>query len=167
MAVDLSDVALDWLKRQINAPGADSFPDASNSELVGYLSDAFWEGKLDGFYSGYTETDGIINPESGDTDLSRDWISLIVIYAAYTILTNAIQNTNTLFRSKAGPVEFETQSSASMLRERLMALERRRDRLIDELSEKYQIDVAWIDNINARTNSLCYGDVKFDSGISW
>lgn len=164
MAVDVSDELVDALRRMITPLGSEVYTDVANAVLVGYLSDAFWNGKLDGFFGSYTETDGVITPESGDTDLGRDWQSLIVFYAAFAIIEAGLRSQSTLFRAKAGPVEYETQNSAQLLRDHLRLLADRRDYLLETLSSSYTISPGYIDNVIARTNSVFYGDGYFESG---
>lgn len=167
MSVDLTDL-VPSLRREVNPPGQELFPDATNAILLGYLSDSFWLGKLDGFYGGYSESDGIvINVTEGGDDLSRDWQQLIVFYAGMKIIENSLRNTNTLFRAKAGPVEYETQNSASLLRVHLEALYDRRDALITQLSQQYSISVGYVDMLCARTNALAEGLTGFASGMGF
>lgn len=134
MAVDLSEF-VEVLKREIQPPGTNLFSTVTNTQWVGYLSDAFWEARLDGFMLGYeTNEDGEIVPVTdGDPDLGRQWMALIVLYAGVKILRNKILNLNTQFRAKAGPVEFEQQNSANMLVEMLKQLKATKDRVLEEL----------------------------------
>jgi hypothetical protein len=158
MAVDLEEL-VPPLQRMINPPGSELFPNATVGILTGYLSDAFWLAKLDGFFSGYTETDGIVTPESPTgTDLQRDWQQLIVFYAGMQIVENELRAKNTLFRTKAGPVEYEVQNSAQLLR---------RDYLLDLLSEKYNIAAGYIDMISARYNAIAMGFSGYESGTGF
>lgn len=122
------------LKREVVPLGSTAFATVSNQIWVGYLGDAFWEAKLDGFLPNFTEADGQITslPEGSDIDLDRAQISLLVMYAGVKILRNHILNTKTSFRSKAGPVEFEQQQSATVLAEALRSLNRRKELLLDQ-----------------------------------
>lgn len=164
MAVDLEEL-VPSLQRQINPPGSELFPDATVGILTGYLSDAFWLAKLDGFFGGYTESDGLVEPESPTgTDLARDWQQLIVFYAGMQIVENELRAKNTVFRTKAGPVEYEVQNSAQLLREHLTALHRRRDYLLELLSEKYNISAGYIDMIAARTYAITMGFSGYEGG---
>lgn len=140
MAVDLIDY-IDALRREVTPPGGpDLLAGMTDGDLVQYLSDAFWEARLDGFLEGYVTDEGastadtIITPmQAGAPDLSRQWIALIVLYAGVKILRNRILNMNTSFRAKAGTVEFEQQNSATVLAEMLRQLKATKDRIIEVL----------------------------------
>lgn len=136
MAVDLIDY-VPSLKREIQPPGVELFASVTNDEWVGYLADAFWEARLDGFLVGYaTDEDGTaIEPLTGTTEIPRQQIALIVLYAGIRVLRNKILNTKTMFRGKAGPTEFEQQTSATMLAEMLKQLKETKDRILVELDE--------------------------------
>jgi hypothetical protein len=131
--------------------------------------DAFWTTKLDGFFANYTEDpEGFITPiDPGGDDLPRDWQQLIVFYAGMQIVENELRAKNTVFRTKAGPVEFETQNSAQLLREHLKMLHERRAYLLELLSSKYNISPGYVDLVAARYNSIVEGLVGFDSGIGF
>src|SRR4051812_31680007 len=118
MAVDLSDL-IDPLKREINSPGTDSFPNASDDDFLGYLEDSFWEGRLDGItvLTPFTESEGIVtNLTDGGEDIGRDLQQLLVLYAGIRIIRNQLMVLNTMFHAEAGPVQFEIQKSAQVLK---------------------------------------------------
>src|SRR3954468_5515532 len=122
MVVELSDDQyIESLKREVTPLGSDMFDTISKTMWTGYLSDAFWEAKLDGFLIGYVcDEDGTVTPESVTMeDLDRRFIALVILYAGIKILSNKILNTQTRFAAKAGPVEFEQETSATMLAEML------------------------------------------------
>lgn len=160
MAVDLFDL-IEPLRREVNPPGTNAFPDATDDDYSGYLADAFWEARLDGFLVGYEETDGIVTPISGTDDLGRDWQQLIVIYAGFRILKNELRQIKTLFRAEAGPVSFETQQSAQLLREIMLELRERRDWLLDNLASTGQVAAYYIDAVIARQDSMYFGDTAW------
>jgi len=137
MAVDLSeDQYIDSLKREVVPLGSTLFGAVTDAQWLGYLTDAFWEAKLDGFMTGYVaDEDGVVTNETGGSDLDRRFVALIVLYAGIRILRNRILNMNTGFRAKAGPVEFEQQNSATMLAEMLKQLRATKERIIEELEE--------------------------------
>lgn len=58
-------------------------------------------------------------------DLSRDWQQFIVLWAGWKIALNRMSSLNTVFRAKAGPVEYETQQAASVLKGILDSLKER------------------------------------------
>lgn len=119
MAVDLGDL-IDSLKYEVTPPG--STPVGTDDEYLGHLQNAFWTARLRGALVSWTEADGSITPVTGTTDMPREFQQLIVLAAAINIVRSAMRNANTVFRSKAGPVEFETQQSAQTLRELLVQI---------------------------------------------
>ncbi len=165
MAVDLGDL-VESLKREIASPGEyeATFPNSTDDSLVGSLSDAFWEARLDGLLVGFVEGDGVVTPITGTTDLSRDLQQLIVFYAGYKILFNVLRGIQTSFRAKAGPVEFETQQSASALTEILKELKFRRNLLLTRLTEIGAIPSYYVDAYLSRDDSLRWGDTIFVTG---
>lgn len=130
MAVDLAQL-IPSLQREINPPGSNVLEDMTPSQIIGYLADAFWEARLDGFLTGWScDPAGQVTPvESGGDELGRADQALIVLYAGVKILRNQILNTKTAWRAKAGPVEYEYQSSATMLAEMLKQLKDTKARL--------------------------------------
>jgi hypothetical protein len=148
------------LKRVVTPLGSTMFDGVADDVWIGYLTDAFWEAKLDGFLLGYTEEDGVVSPESlTGPDLPRQYGALIVLYAGIRVLRNRILNMNTGFRAKAGPVEFEQQNSATMLAEMLKQLRATKDRILLALDEAaLGTDVQVLDALSVRT---------FDAASYW
>lgn len=165
MAVDLGDL-VDSLKREVSVPGdfATVFPNSTDGDLSGALSDAFWDARLDGLIVGYTETDGLVTPTSGSVELTRDLQQLVVFYAGYRIVRNALRSISTSFRAKAGPVEYETQQAATQLTEILKDLQRRRMQLLERLSDLGQIPAFYVDAYASRNDSLSLNDITWVSG---
>lgn len=130
MAVDLATL-VPSLSREINPPGTDVLEDLTPAQVVGYLTDAFWEARLDGFLKEWTcDSSGEVTPVNvGGEDLGRADQALVVLYAGVKILRNQILNTRTAWRAKAGPVEYEYESSATMLAEMLKQLKDTKARL--------------------------------------
>ena len=157
MAVDLEDLIEDLLT-EVNPPGQDLFPDATNDEWLSHLRNAFWEGVLDGLINGYEELDGVVTPVNGTVDISREYQQLVIYYAGIRILKNRLMNLNTLFRSKAGPVEYETQQSAQVLKALLDEATKRRNFWLTRLSDAGEAPTFLIDAIIARDDSINYGD---------
>lgn len=144
MAVDLFDY-IPSLKREVTPPGSTLFSDVGDDTWVGYMSDAFWDARLDGFLGGYTcSVDGTITSTSGGDDITRDLVGLVVLYAGIKVLRNRIMNLDTSFRAAAGPVEFEVQKSANLLTEMLKQLKDHKDRILDAVNlgptETYYFD---------------------------
>lgn len=182
MAVDLSDL-IDPLKREVSPPGTDLYPTATDDNWLGNLTDAFWEIRLYGFLAGFEENaaarggpvdfgEAIVTPIGADEDyddttgyvagedLGRELQQLIVLWAGWKIVLNQMQNLTTTFRSKAGPVEFETQRSASVLKGVLDQLKAKIDFITGNLSVYGQgTNTAVFDAIVERTYSQVLGDV--------
>lgn len=159
MAVDLSDL-VENLKREVASPGNEdtAFPNATDADWLGNLQDGFWECVLDGVIEGYTESDGIVSPSSGSTDLSRDLQQLVVFYAGFKIVRNELRTLPTLFRAKAGDNEYEKQQAATLLKSLMDELTRKRNVLLDRLSDIGAIDATYVDAVVQRTNSISDGD---------
>ena len=181
MAVDLVDL-VDPLRREVTAPGADTFADATDDDWLGSLTDAFWEVRLYGMLSGFEEnaasrggpttfTEGIVTPtgvvEGYDApsgyapgeDLGRELQQLIVLWAGYKVVLARFGAINSVFRAKAGPVEYETQQAASVLKALLDTLRARIDEVVDNLSDYNQGNAdAVIDSVIERTYAQAVGD---------
>lgn len=164
MAVDLGDLT-DNLIAEVNAPGEDVFTTAVEDDYLTRLQNAFWEAVLDGLITGFDESDGVITPTSGSTDISRELQQLVIFYAGISIVRNHIRSLDTVFRAKAGPVEFEQQKAASVLTDLLKELQRKRSIILDRLADVYDTDTYYIDAVRARDESLLYGDTDFVSNF--
>ncbi len=103
------------LKRAIAGPGQfdAAYPDSDDDTLFAYITDAFGEARLDGFFSA-----GSVDWVSGDFDpeITQAEAALLVIYASINILTTQIRNLGTKSTYKAGPVEYSTEYSAGVLK---------------------------------------------------
>lgn len=181
MAVDLFDF-VDPLKREVNPPGSDLFPDATDDSWLGSLTDAFWEIRLYGMLDGYEENagarggpaefgEGKVTPVgvladyddpsgyAADVDLPRELAQLVVLWAGWKIVLTRFGSLNSVFRAKAGPVEYETQQSATVLKALLDALKARIDDIIDNLSTyRRGVGVAVFDTVIQRTYAQAVGD---------
>lgn len=122
------------LRREINIPGFEQLPDIGNSELDGYIKDGFWEARLLGMLSTYTLTDGtefatptgdVIKKIADDGDLEPQYQVLVAIVAAMKMLRLKTLSLAVNLRAHAGPVEYEQQASATVLRAILESLSRR------------------------------------------
>ena len=157
--VDLEDLIPD-LKTEINVPGNDLYETVDDEAWVGYLRNAFWTAHLDGLMSGYTEEEGFIsklNSPSADA-MTRDQQQLIVMYAAIQIVRNQLIQENTVFRAKAGSVEYETQKSPNVLRALLEDLSERRKYILERLAEDGKFKgTIYIDHFVARQNAINRG----------
>src|SRR4051794_2613523 len=123
MAVDLTDY-VPTLRREVTPPGSTLFSAVTDAVFAGYLADAFWEVKLDGFVEPWVaDEDGVVIPQSDPqaatgngpfniaaydpaVDMPREQIALVVLYAGIKIIRNQLLQSNTRLTAKAGPVEF-------------------------------------------------------------
>lgn len=164
MAVDLSNL-VELLQAEVDPPGDNSFPDAVETDWVNRLRNAFWETNLDGIIKKYTEADGIITPLDtvNGTDLSMELQYLIIFYAGVAVVRNKIRTMGTAFRAKAGPVEFEQENSASVLKTIMDELVRKRNVILKRLSDLGNVDSIYVDMVISRDQSMGYGDTWFAS----
>lgn len=150
MSIDLADY-IESLKREVTPLGTTMFSGVTSSQWLGYLTDAFWEARLHGFMVGYqADEDGEITPVSGTTDLPLQYVALCVLYAGVKILRNKVLNTQTKFRAKAGPVEFEQEAGATMLAEMLKSLQATKDQVLEELNDAEATSVLVLDGYSTR-----------------
>lgn len=161
MPVDLAEY-VDTLRREVTPPGSSTFASVSDEVFTGYLADAFWEVRLDGFVEPYScDVDGIIAPLSGSDDIGRDQIALVCLYAGIKIIRNRLLEQSSRTRAKAGPVEFEQDFSANLLVEMLKELQSTRVRLL--YLKTYNQDVTLIDAFSARSASAAsYSGYLYD-----
>jgi hypothetical protein len=152
MATDLSDY-VESLEREVTPLGSATFAAISDDTWLAYLTDAFWEARLDGLMVGYTcDEDGLVTADSDGSDLPRQYVALIVLYAGIRVLRNRILNSSASdkLRAKAGPVEFERESgsSATVLAEMLKQLRATKDRILEELDD--ETSVLYLDAFSTR-----------------
>lgn len=179
MAVDLFDL-VEAVKREVNPPGSDLFPDATDDAYLGSLTDAFWEVRLFGFLSGFEENaaarggpaefgEGKVTPIGADAtyddpdgyspdDLGRDQQQLIVLWAGWKIVLARMGSLNSVFRAKAGPVEYETQYAASVLKAVLDTLKGRIDLVLNVVGQGAGTPVAILDSVMNSTYAVAAGD---------
>jgi len=167
-SVDLEDLVPDLII-EVNQPGTDQYATVSSPEWVSELRNAFWNAHLDGLMNGWTESDGIISKLNDPTAaaMTRDQQQLIILYAYMKIVKNQILNTDTVFRAKAGPVEYETQKSAQVYRAILEDLNVRISRVLDRLADEGSAtDIIYIDTYAARQSAIAYGFIDW-VGSEW
>lgn len=159
--VDLADLTED-MKSELSVPGVDSFTAATNAQWLAQLRNAFWEAVLDGIIVGYKETDGIVSPldTSSTVALPRDLQQVVIYYAGLRILRNKMVDIKTKTKSVAGPVSFEVEQSAMVLKGLFDELVRRRKIWLERLSDMGATEAHYVDAVIARTDSL-------DSGGTW
>jgi len=133
MATAVADV-VPVLQREVNVPGAPLFPDALPGDYFGYVEDGFWEGRLAGVFKGWTIIDGadLTSPESGrfiTNDNEDDFAEMdqmfLAIIAGFRMIQRKAFDLAQNMRAHAGPLEYEKQVSATVLRELIKSLERR------------------------------------------
>lgn len=141
MAIENIAELVEPLKREVAGPGnfETVFPNADDDIMFAYLGDAFAEAQLDGYLGSYT-LDLVTGEFSEDITLGEG--ALITIYAAIKVMNTQILSLAAGSKYKAGPVEYETGSSASVLKTALDNLYARRERL---LKQGYTNDSWWGD----------------------
>lgn len=168
MAVILQDY-VPTLRREVTPPGSTTFSTVSDELMAGWLADAFWEVKLDGFAEPYVcDAGGVVIPaDSPDAvnvsigfdptdfdptvDMPRDQVALVCLYAGIKIIRNKLLEQASRTRAKAGPVEFEQDYSANVLVEMLRELQAVRTRLLFLRATDMQVSL--IDAFSARSSS--------------
>ena len=153
-AIDLSEL-IPALVAEVSPPGEALYTGVSDDDWITYLLNGFWSAHLEGVLDGWTANeDGIVTPLTGDSTMGRDLQQIPVLYAAMTITRNELRRLNTLFRSKAGPVEFETQQSAQVLKGVLESLTEQKKIILDRLSSANGSTSFYIDAIISRDYSI-------------
>jgi len=155
--VDLADLVPDIIVA-LNIPGEDAYATVSPETWVGYLKDGFWNAILEGLLVGYTEEDGVISSTVDDTAMPRDLQQLIIMYTSIAVLRNKLFSLQTLFRAKAGPVEYEVQQSAQVMKALLDEFSERRRFILQRLADTgSSTDIYYIDSYIARQEAIDYG----------
>lgn len=125
---DLADL-VDPLKRELAVPGDYDtvFPNTGDQDLLDSLADGFSEAQLDGYFGDYAlDLDTYLTTP----DVSAAGGALIVIYAGMRIIRAQMRALNLSEKYNAGPVAYEIQRSATLLRDELNYMIGRRDALI-------------------------------------
>jgi hypothetical protein len=162
-SVDLSELIGD-LEGAVTVPGATSpFAASSETEWLTRLRNAFWSAYNDGVIMGYTcDEDGVVSPINGDSTFTRDMQQIVIMYAAINIYQNQMMQLKTLFRAKAGQVEYETQQSAQVMKSLLDSLLAQRATLLQRLSDGGFTDSYYIDAVRSRDESLRYNFIDWN-----
>lgn len=133
MATNIS-AMISQLQREVNPPGYELFPDALPGDFLGYVTDGFWEGRLMGVFTGWTVKDGseLATPVSGtfitndnEDNFPDEHQMFTTIIAGFRLVQRRAVTLAQNFKAEAGPVAYEQQVSATVLREILQSLERR------------------------------------------
>ncbi len=157
-SLDLADLIPD-LTYNLNAPGEDQFATVSEEEWVSRLRDGFWNAFNDGLVQDYTESDGYVTGRSSADLMPRDQQQLIILYTGINVVFQQMLRLNTLFRAKAGPVEYETQQSAQLLKSLLDEMSDRRNKVLERLAETGETGAVFlIDTYRSRQEALYSGD---------
>jgi hypothetical protein len=159
VAIDLADLLPD-LRAEINPPGTDLYPNASNADLVNRLRNAFWEARLQGAFPTYAEADGVIAPLNGSTDLPREQQQLVILFAGLNIVLADYRNVQATFKAQAGPVAYETGRSAQLLKTVLDTIKAKLGAALDAAvnGPSWSGSTTVFDAVMARTDSLSVGD---------
>jgi hypothetical protein len=175
------------LQREVMDPtlaATTQFTTLLDDDWVGYLSDGFWEARLDGLLQGYfCDENGIItgigvfnaaNPvQSAASSQNMNWsadgqvremVQLVILYASFRLMRNTLRGLRTMFSASAGPVKFEYQQSASVLAAIMKDIVDRRNLILARLSDLGSTQVSVIDSIMARDSSLMYQDTYWVTG---
>ena len=128
---------------------------ATDDEWLAKLKNAFWLAVLDQVISGYEmDEDGTITETDGTATLSSQLQYLIVLYACMDVVRNQLLQMKTVFRAKAGPVEYETQQSAQVLKALLDQFMNQRDRILDTLASTSNLSTYYIDAVRSRDYAI-------------
>ena len=181
MSVDLSNY-LPSFQYQINPPGQ-TLITLTDDEAIQRLVDGFWSLRLAGvdFLSAYTCTDdGIITPQSanvattylptawytddGSTDLGREVVQAIILFAGLRCVQTQYMNLKTMVRSQAGNVSFETQQSATVLLAVLKSIIAEVDIVLTRFSDLGSTTVTVLDSVINNTINVMDGDTWWIRG---
>ena len=160
--VDLTDLIPD-LEGYVSVPGSVSrYSTASETEWLTKLRNAFWTAYNDGLIIGFScNEEGVISSVRGDLAMGRDLQQIVILYSAISIVQNELLQIKTAFRAKAGPVEYETQQSAQVLKGLLDSLFQQKNVLLKRLSDIGEVQSHYFDAVITR-------DASYRSGLtSW
>lgn len=125
------------LSRRINVTGAEQLGDLTSGLLDGHILDGFWSARLQGMLAAYTSDGTDITKSSNGDDLPEHLQQMVVLFAAFHLIRMKIMQLAVNFSAKAGPVEYEQQASATVLRALLDSLEREIVQLKAIYSDQY------------------------------
>lgn len=161
-AVDLSDLIPD-LGVALTAPGqTDLYSTVDDDEWISRLKTAFWSAYNDGLIEGFScDEDGLVTPISGSATFGRDLQQIVIFYCGLNKVQNELMQIKTRFRAKAGPVEYETEQSAGVLKALLDSLLKQRDDIMTRLSAINGVSTIYIDAVRQRDYALAEGLTDF------
>ena len=155
--VDLVDLIPD-LEAALTIPGTTSkYAAATDDEWAARLKNGFWSAYNEGVITGFTcDADGAVSPTSGTATFARDLQQIVLLYATINVIQNELmQMKNT--RSVAGPVEYEVNQSAQVLKGLLDSFISQKGVILKRLSDLGEVDSYYIDAVRSRDASLFYG----------
>lgn len=126
------------LQRAVAPPGefGTYFPNTSDEDLAGTLADALAEAQLDGFLQPTTLNSLTY---TATPDLTSAQQALVVLYARARVITARLANLRNRARYKAGPVESETEQSASVLVALLKDTSERKKQILADARSGYGV----------------------------
>ena len=138
---------VDTLRRAINPPGEELFPNANDLVLQGYLADSFAVARMNGVIPSkwVNNADTIENPDDLGEEFPTDLATIVVVYAKIQILRARIMNIQSKFKAVAGPVEYETQTAVTHLKELLGTFENELAEIKENLIEREILSTGYID----------------------
>jgi len=117
------------LKREVAVPGTFDtvFPDSGDGDLTANLGDAFAEAQLDGFFGtmALDPATFLVTP-----DLSAAGGALVIIYGGIRMTRTYLRELGSRSLYEAGPVKYETERAASVLKQQLQDMTERKNQLI-------------------------------------
>lgn len=158
MGTPITDL-IPMLDREINVPNAPQIT-ASAGQKLGYIEDGFWDARLSGLLKEFTVADGADLDPPGTTGtkyftdtatkaegLDQEFWMLIVIMAGFRLLRLRIMQLAVNFNAQAGPVSYEQQASATVLRALLDNLQGRVQELKGLYSDKFNSIFVLMDGV--------------------
>lgn len=147
--------------REINIPGDLQISTLSAANKIGYITDGFWDAKLSQMLDIYTVVDGddvvppatsgkdyFVDSASKADDLPVEFQMLVVITAGFRLLRLKIMDLAVNFTAEAGPVSFEQQASATVLRAVLANLQARLQELKGQYSDAFSGSFHYWDGVS-------------------
>lgn len=158
MSVDLGDRIPD-LVAEINPPGVDLYTAAGDADWIDRLKNGFWSAVLEGVIKGYAvDDDGLVTPTTGTTDMPRDLQQIVVLYTAYKVVLYKLLEAKTRFKAVAGPVSYETEQSAGVLREVLQNIRNSLNLVINRLGDMNAVNTTVLDAVIERSYSIAFDE---------
>lgn len=157
--IDLSEL-VPSLEAALTVPGAEAeFATVPEDQWVIRLVNAFWNAFNAGLFTGYSvDEDGAVTPTEGTEDMGRDMQQVLVLYAAMDVVRNQMRQLNTVFRAKAGPVEYETQQSATLLKALLDGYMGQIADLVERMGDTGGTTASfYLDGVFGREQAINYG----------